>query len=48
MRNVHVGDIVIIQDTKIARAEWRLAQVCKADPGTDVKVRDVTIRYKQH
>ena len=46
-RNLQIGDIVIVQDTKIARSEWRLAQVCKADPGADGKVRDVTLRYKQ-
>jgi hypothetical protein len=41
-----VGDIVMIQDSNIVRGQWKLAQVCEANPGKDGKVRDVQIRYK--
>ena len=40
IRNLRIGDIIIVQDTKIAKSEWRLAQVCKAGPGADGKGRD--------
>ena len=45
-RNLKVGDIVMVQDSNIARGQWKLAQVCEANPGKDGKVRDVQIRYK--
>ena len=45
-RNLKVGDIVMVQDSNIVRGQWKLAQVCEANPGKDGKVRDVQIRYK--
>ena len=45
-RNVRVGDIVLVQDSNLVRGAWKLAQVMKAEPGRDGKVRDVDLRYK--
>ena len=36
----------MVQDSNIVRGQWKLAQVCEANPGKDGKVRDVQIRYK--
>ena len=48
-RNLCIGDVVIVQPDKpeLFKGRWRLAQVCKADPGRDGKVRSVTLRYKR-
>ncbi len=48
-RNVRVGDVVVVQPEKpkLFKGNWRLAQVCKTDPGRDGKVRSVTLRYKR-
>ena len=48
-RNVCVGDVVLVQPEKpeLFKGKWRLAQVCKTDPGRDGKVRSVTLRYKR-
>jgi hypothetical protein len=40
------GDLLLVQDTNLIRGKWKLAQVADAEPGTDGKVRDVTVRYK--
>lgn len=45
VRNVRVGDIVIVQDSNVIKGEWKLAIVEDASPGTDGKVRDVTLRF---
>ena len=45
-RNLSVGDIVMVQDSTAMRGQWKLAQVAVADPGSDGKVRDVSLRYK--
>ncbi|XP_062586321.1 uncharacterized protein LOC134247947 [Saccostrea cucullata] len=45
-RNLKQGDLVLVQDTNLIRGKWKLAQVAEAEPGTDGKVRDVTVRYK--
>jgi hypothetical protein len=45
-RNLKQGDLVLVQDTNLIRGKWKLAQVAHAEPGTDVNVRDVTVRYK--
>lgn len=46
-RNMKKGDIVLVQDNDMIRGNWKLAQVCQAEPGRDGKVRDVVLRYKQ-
>ena len=46
MRNVCVGDIVLLQDTNAIRGNWQLAEVCEAIPGCDGKVRNAKVRYK--
>lgn len=45
-RNVQIGDIVLIQDSKALRGNWKLAEVCSVEHGRDGKVRDVELRYK--
>ena len=45
-RNLCKGDIVLVQDNKSFRGDWKLAEVSIALPGSDGKVRDVTLRYK--
>lgn len=46
-RNLKKGDIVLVQDKDMIRGNWKLAQVCEAEPGRDERVRDVVIRYKR-
>ena len=46
VRNLKVGDIVMVQDSNMIRGQWKLAQICEANPGKDGKVRDVQLRYK--
>ena len=45
-RNLRVGDIVLVPDSKSLRGNWKLAEFSGADPGSDGKVRDVELRYK--
>ena len=45
-RNVRLGDIVRIQDSKTLRVDWKLAEVNQVKPSSDSKVRDVVLRYK--
>ena len=45
-RNVQVGDIVLVQDAKAIRGDWKLAEVKEVKSSKDDKVRDVILRYK--
>ena len=45
-RNLQVGDIVLVPDNKSSKGDWKIAEVSKADPGPDSRVRDVVLRYK--
>ena len=45
-RNSKCGDIVLVPDSASICNNWKLAEICKADPGSDGKVRDVELRYK--
>ena len=45
-RNVKVGDIVIVQDSKQLRGNWKLASVSKVFPSDDGRVRKVELQYK--
>ena len=46
-RNVMVGDIVLIQDSKLKKGEWRMGRVAKADASLrDGYVRNIEIQYK--
>ena len=45
-RNLIEGDLVLVQDSRAIRGEWKLAQVIEAKPGSGGLVRDVSIRYK--
>ena len=40
------GDIVLVADSNAFRGQWRMAEVVKAEPGRDGKVRDVVLRCK--
>ena len=42
-RNV---DVVLVKDSNVVRGQWKLAQVLVANPGSDDKVRNVTLRLK--
>ena len=46
IRNVRIGDIVLVQDSNAVRGDWRLGEVVKVTSGRDDMVRDVTVRYK--
>ena len=43
-RNVCAGDIVLLQEPKIARSSWRIGRVTAVFPGRDGKVRTVNVR----
>lgn len=45
-RNVKVGDVVIVQDSKQLRGNWKLASVSRVFPSDDGKVRRVELQYK--
>ena len=47
VRNLEVGDIVLVQDSNMIRGKWKLAQISKVLPSSDNIVRDVIVRYKQ-
>ena len=46
-RNLQVNDIVLIQDDKLIRGQWRLGHINKVYPGADGKVRKAVVGYKQ-
>ena len=45
-RNLCKGDIVLVQDAKSFRGQWKMAEVHSAECSKDGKVRDVVLRYK--
>ena len=45
-RNIMPGDVVLIQDTNLLRGQWKLGKVSKTYPGSDGKVRRVSVQYK--
>lgn len=45
-RNLRERDVVLVQDSDLIRGNWKLAQVERAIPGRDGKVRDVELRYR--
>lgn len=45
-RNLREGDVVLVQDSDLIRGNLKLAQVERAKPGRNGKVRDVVLRYK--
>ena len=47
-RNVKVGDIVLVLDKNSIIGGWKLAQVVRTFVGSDGKVRNVTLRYKNY
>ena len=44
-RNVRIGDIVIIQDAKLKRSQWKLGIITQATKGVDNRVRRVKVEY---
>ena len=46
LRNLREGDVVLVQDSDLIRGNWKLAQVQRAKPDRDGKVRDVVLRHK--
>ena len=45
-RNLHEGDVVLIQVANSIRGQWKLGSVLKAYPGGDGRVRKVQVQYK--
>ena len=45
-RDMQVGDIVIIQDSKLSSGQWKLGCVTEVIPGRDYRVRRVTVKYR--
>lgn len=45
-KNIEVGDIVLVQDDHIPPARWLLGRVTKTHPGSDGRVRVVTLKTK--
>ena len=45
-RDLKIGDIVLIQDEKLVRGNWRLGRVNKVFEDNDGKVRKVVVGYK--
>ena len=45
-RNVKIGDVVIVQDSKQIRGNWRLARISDVFPSDDGRVRKVELKYK--
>ena len=44
-RNMQCGDVVIIQDSKLKRSQWKLGVICRSSKGIDGKVRRVKVEY---
>ena len=47
-RNVKIGDVVIVQDSKQVRGKWKLAAVSNVFPSDDGLVRKVELKYKNY
>ena len=45
MRNLQVGDIVLIQDKNVLRGKWKLGVVVEALASNDGTVRNVSVQY---
>ena len=45
-RNLRFGDIVLVKDSAALRGQLKLVEVAVANAGSDGKVRDVTLLYK--
>ena len=39
---------MLVPDSLSVCGKWKLAEVCNAVPGSDGKVRDVEVRYKNN
>ncbi len=44
LRNIAIGDIVIVQDTSTLPTKWPFARVIAVHPGSDEIVRVVTVK----
>ena len=47
-RNLCVGNIVLIQDSNALRGQWKMGKVSNVYPGSDKKVRNVEVEYKNN
>ena len=45
-RNVKIGDIVLLRDSNCFKRGYKLAKVSEANPGSDGKVRRITVTFK--
>ena len=43
-RNVQVNDVVMTVDTNPVRGKWTIGRIVEVHPGSDSKVRNVTVR----
>ena len=46
-RNLHVVDVVLVADDKVARSQWALGRVENVSPGADGSERTVEVRAKE-
>ena len=37
---------MLVKDSNVVRGHWKLAQILTVNPGSDDKVRNVTLRFK--
>ena len=44
VENVAVGDVVMITDPQLTRSQWPVGTVCEIFPGSDKRVRAVTVK----
>jgi hypothetical protein len=47
-RDLQVGDVVLVMESNILRKQYKLAKVHEVFPGTDGKVRRVSVCYKNY
>ena len=45
--NMEVGDLVLVQEDNTPPAEWPLARIIRSNPGSDGRVRAVTVRTQR-
>ena len=43
-RNIQVNDVVMTVDTNAVRGKWTIGRITKVHPGSDGKVRNVTLK----
>ena len=47
-RNLKIGDIVLIHDSRSLRGSWKLGRISEVYPGADGFVRNVDVKYSSN